>query len=387
MAHRNPFEYGRELSLEELVDRQEELRELEATIRNRGKLFLIGPRRFGKTSLLSAAAERATRAGTLVLRLDAEKYESLELLAAAILTNAARALAGPLEKAIRLIQKVASRLEPRVTMEGESVSVRLGISPGSGDPLPVLTEALDAVERLAQESGRDVVVILDEVEQIVVEHGLAAERQLRSTVQQHRRVGYIFAGSATRLLAEMTNDPNRPFYRLGSRLFLGLVPRPEFEIFLSRGFADHDMVLTPEACSRILELAEEVPYNVQRLAHETWEMAQESRPDAAGTSVGPESVERALERIVRREDPAYTQAWTTLTSNRKKALKAVIQGGGTGLLAAHALRQSGLSASSLKLALTDLEKAHLVRREQAGGDSRYRLVDPFFAAWLRVFQS
>lgn len=386
MARRNPFEHGRELSLEELVDRQEEMREIEATIRNRGKLFLIGPRRFGKTSLLSAADERATRAGTIVLRLDAEKYETLELLAAAILTSAARALAGPVEKAIRLIQKVASRLEPRVTMEGESISVRLGISPGRGDPLPVLTEALDAVERLAEESGREVVVILDEVQQIVVEHGIAAERQLRSTVQQHRRVGYIFAGSATRLLAEMTSDPNRPFYRLGSRLFLGLIPRPDFEVFLARGFADDGMLLTPAACSRILELAEEVPYNVQRLAHETWELARESKPDAEGSDVGPEIVERALERIVRREDPAYTQVWTVLTTNRKKAVKALIQGGGAGLLSADTLRQAGLSASSLKLALTDLEKAHLVRREQAGGDSRYRLVDPFFAAWLRVFQ-
>jgi len=115
-------------------------------------------------------------------------------------------------------------------------------------------------------------------------------------------------------------------------------------------------------------------------------MAQESKPDAEGIGVGPESADLALERIVRREDPAYTQVWTSLTSNRKKALKAVIHGGGVGLLAADVLRRIGLSASSLKLALTDLEKAHIVRREHTGGDSRYRLVDPFFAAWLRVFQ-
>lgn len=45
---RNPFEYGRELGLSELVDRAEELGVIEATIRTRAKLFLIGPRRYGK---------------------------------------------------------------------------------------------------------------------------------------------------------------------------------------------------------------------------------------------------------------------------------------------------------------------------------------------------
>ena len=52
---RNPFEYGRELGIDELVDRVEEMREVAATIRNRAKLFVIGPRRYGKTSLLGAA--------------------------------------------------------------------------------------------------------------------------------------------------------------------------------------------------------------------------------------------------------------------------------------------------------------------------------------------
>ncbi len=81
MERRNPFEYGPDLALDELVDREEELAEVAATIRNRQKLFLIGPRRFGKTSLLSAADEIATSRGAVVVRLDAEKYESLELKA------------------------------------------------------------------------------------------------------------------------------------------------------------------------------------------------------------------------------------------------------------------------------------------------------------------
>ncbi len=60
----NPFEFGRELSREELIDRTDELARVERALSGGGKLFLIGPRRFGKTSLLAAAASelRAKRA-------------------------------------------------------------------------------------------------------------------------------------------------------------------------------------------------------------------------------------------------------------------------------------------------------------------------------------
>ena len=55
---RNPFQFGRELGLGDLVDRQAELASVEETVREGGKLFLIGPRRFGKTSILKTAADR-----------------------------------------------------------------------------------------------------------------------------------------------------------------------------------------------------------------------------------------------------------------------------------------------------------------------------------------
>jgi predicted AAA+ superfamily ATPase len=383
MDRLNPFEYGRELGLDELVDRRDEMAAIEATIRNRGRLFLIGPRRFGKTSVLSAADEAASRQGTIVLRFDAEKYESLELLAEALLTAAARALEGRLDRAVALISRAAGLLRPEARVDPEgSLTISIGGRSSRGS-LPVLTDALDAIESLAAESGRTVVIILDEVQQVVVEHGITAERQLRSTVQQHRHLGYIFAGSATRLLTEMTSDPDRPFYRMGERIFLDALPRAEFLEFLEKGFADGGFATEVGACEHLLTRAEEVPYNVQRLAYQAWEMLR----------AGPEStltralVDDALERLVRREDPAYTQVWTTLTRNQKTAIKAVITERGKGLLSAPVARKHHISTASMQTALKQLETASLLRSEKRDGSARYRLIDPFFAAWLQVVQT
>ena len=76
----NPFRFGGDLGANEIVDRVEETAQVEATIRNGEKLFLTGPRRFGKTSILRAAQGNLETEGAIVLRLNAEAYPSLDML-------------------------------------------------------------------------------------------------------------------------------------------------------------------------------------------------------------------------------------------------------------------------------------------------------------------
>lgn len=378
---RNPFQYGRELDLWELVDRDMELAEMAATIRNRGKLFLVGPRRFGKTSLLAAAAQEAERQGVIVLRFDAEKYETLPLLAQAMLTGAARALKGPVERTLQAITEVAARLRPRFSVDPQG-SITVGLEPGGRAELPILTDALDAIDALAAKSGRETAVMIDEVQQIVVDGGPSAEKQLRATIQQHRHTSYVLAGSAVRLLSAMTSDVNRPFYRMGARLFLGPLPRDQFAEFLQHGFARAEMRVEPGALEAILDLCDDVPYNVQRLAHEAWELLRAGEAPA----LTPEVVRSAAERIVRREDPAYTQIWTQLSRNQKKALKAVLTRGGKRLQSGAVSAELGISASSMQAALKALEDVHLIRPVEERGQTRYAPVDPFLGVWLEFAQ-
>jgi uncharacterized protein len=383
MTSRNPFEYGRGLMRQALLDRKAELHQVSRVIHNRGTLFIIGPRRFGKTSLLAAAEEEAEAAGTVVVRLDAERYETLGLLAGALLTAAARSLRSPAEKLIAILGRAATRHRPGVEIDPltGAVSVVVGGSRATGDPLPLLGDALDAVESLASESRRAVVVVLDEVQQVLVEHGLAAERQLRATIQRHHHVGYIFAGSATRLFTAMTTDPDRPFYRLGEVLLLGSLPEAEYLHHLEATFAASGFVVDDVACARILALSHSVPYNVQRLAHEAWELLRSGEADRLEAG----AVDAALERIVRREDPAYTQLWTSLTTNQKKTVKAVIAMDGVQLQSAEASRRFEIPAASVQVALAALEDRHILRRDLDHA-ARYRLMDPFLAAWLRMAQ-
>src|ERR1035441_5403984 len=101
-SRHNPFEFGGELKASSLIDREQELDLVIRTIENGGKLFLIGPRRYGKTSILAAAEEKLGDSSVAVLRYDAEVYESLGHLAEALLAGAAKSLPPPSKRPVRL---------------------------------------------------------------------------------------------------------------------------------------------------------------------------------------------------------------------------------------------------------------------------------------------
>lgn len=389
----NPFEFGQAVHADSIVDRDEELRRLRAAVRNRERLFLIGPRRFGKTSLLNVVQDQLERDGIVVLKYDVEKFESAELLARALLAGAIRALAGPAEKFGAVLNRQLKRffgaLKPEVSFDvmAQSISVSFGIArnPVESD-LPLLTDVLDGINAMARAGDKTVAVVLDEFQQLVAAGGIAAERQIRAAVQTHRYVSYIFAGSKTRLLTDMTSQHSRPFYRMGSSLFLGSVPRSAFMPFLHAGFERHGFKVAEGAIERILDLVEDVPYSVQRLAHRCWDLLCAGGSGADGTLTGA-FVERALERIALEEDPAYTQLWMSLTAVQKRALKAVIKSGGRLLLSKAVTTEHSLSAASMQKALQALNERGLIREEQLAGAVRLRLDDPVLATWLKVAQA
>jgi hypothetical protein len=379
---KNPFEYGRELGPGELADREEEIAEVRRTLLEGGKHFLIGPRRYGKSSIHNVAASEAREAGAAVLRYNVQGYPQLQVLAAAIVADTGRIVRRPIDQATALVGRLFRALRPTITVNpgDQTFSVHLGVA-DTTPPVPLLAAVLNGLEEAAAESGRSVGLVLDEFQQVVAPDGAAAEAQVRAAVQEHRRVGYVFAGSDTRMLAAMTGDSSRPFYRLGSVRFLDAVPRPAFLAFLRRGFE----LLGPvddDALVAILDEAEDVPYNVQLLAHQCWTWLRE-RGEAE--RLAPWHVSAIHAEAARRLDPVYSDTWLGLTAPQRTALQVAIARHGEGLYSADASRQSGLNASSMQKAVDALIDKRVMWREARGGESRLRLEDPLFGVWVRHF--
>lgn len=377
----NPFEFGRELGLDELVDRETELREIHDALTGAAKLFLIGPRRFGKTSLLAGGAELARRKSkALVLRYNLDAFPSFQQLATRIVRDVAASTAGTAERIATAVQRFFKSLKPEISYQPAdgTWSVSMGVAAPEA-PIPLLVEALQGLERAARSRNQPTAIILDEFQGAVERGGVNAEAELRAVVQEHRHVGYLFAGSATRLLAQMTTDPGRPFYRLGQTRYLGPIPREAFREHLKRGLRPV-LTVTAEGVEAILNQAADVPYNVQLLGSACWEAGR----NRSGIRLTPDVVAAVAADAARRNDPVYTHLWTSLTAPQRRALVAVVREGGAALTATATARRYGVPVSTMQKSLSALLDRQLVREDLTQGKSRLVLEDPLFATWLRT---
>ena len=384
---RNPFQFGRELGIGDLVDRDEEVAAIERTIQDGNKLFLVGPRRFGKTSILKTATDKLSAAGGIVLRLDAESFPTIDELVTQIVSSSAKMLGGDVRAIADQIRKVFSRIRPEMDWNGVTGdwSVKLGLDSGKRSDPVLIVDALNGFEKLAktQPDDRPVGLILDEFQRLIELGGRVLEGQIRAAIQTHRRAGYVFAGSKTRMLHDMVMDKTRPFYRLGTNLFLKEVPRPDFQHFLKSSFTRTAIGADSTAIDLIMDLAEDVPFNVQQLAHQCWidlkTSGKSGKPVLTGTAV-----RRALDTLVRQQDPFYAQIWNSLTAIQQSTLRAVVEERGAGMQSTRVLQSIGHLAPTVRKALQTMTSMEILRAELTGRQRRYRFEDPFFPAWIRL---
>src|SRR5689334_9141792 len=295
----NPFVYGEVVPSAAFVDRVVELDRLVRDLAEGQKVFLISPRRYGKSSLIRQALSAMGRRGALTIELTVSSFSSY----VAFLEGYARALVAAetrwdrarnwLKEAIR-----SARTEIRYT-PGESPLGSLTVSfPSVKSERDVSRLAQDVFAlpgRLAEARGRKVVVALDEFQAIAEFDGGSVEHAMRAAVQHQREVGYVFAGSEPSLMERMLT-PKRPFYKAGPVMRLEKIPPDEFASFIDGRFNKSGLKPEPGLGAAIVDLAGNLPYDVQRLAHETWDEVRSAA--RRRSSVTLDDLHQALRRLL-----------------------------------------------------------------------------------------
>src|SRR5213083_445891 len=270
----NPFVYGEVVPTGAFINRVVELDRLVHDLSAGQKVFLISPRRYGKSSLIRQALSAVSRRGALTVEVTVSSFSSY----VAFLEGYARALMAAetrwdrarswLKEAIR-----SARTEIRY-MPGESPLGSLTVSfPAVKTERDVSRLAQDVFAlpgRLAEVRGRRVVVALDEFQAIAEFNGGSVEHAMRAAVQHQRDVGYVFAGSEPSLMERMLT-PKRPFYKAGPVMRLEKIPADEFAAAIDSRFKRSGFKAENGLGDAIVDLAGNLPYDVQRLAHETWD--------------------------------------------------------------------------------------------------------------------
>ena len=374
----NPFVYGEVVPPDAFVDREDELARLIADLGSGQKVFLISPRRYGKSSLMRRAIDTLERRGVLAVELTVSSYSSyvafLEGFARAVATAETR-----WERAIGWLRDALGSTRSELRMERgsdgtSSLAVSFPAARTARDVSRLAAEVFLLPSRLADVRRRAVVVALDEFQAIHGFNGGSVEESLRAAVQHQRRVGYVFAGSEPSLMERMIG-PRRPFYKAGPVMRLGKIPPDLFAAFIESRFVRTGIRPEPGVGAAVLDLAGHLPYDVQRLAHEVWDDVRAARVKR----VGLEHLHDTLHRLLAEQAVVFEGSWQRLTLAQRGVLRAVVLEDGRELLAADTRARHRLGgASSVQASLAALAREDVVARD----GTRWVVIDSLMREWI-----
>lgn len=378
MAPANPFVYGEVVTATAFADREQERERLTNDLAEGQKVFLISPRRYGKSSLIRDVMKGLAGRGVLTAEVTVAASSSyvgfLEAYARALLTAET-----PPGRLRRWTTELFKTVRPELRFDAQPAgSPRLTVTfpavRSARDTARLAAEVFALPEKIAAARRQRMAIALDEFQTIASFDGTTVEHALRAAVQEQRAVGYVFAGSEPSLMERMLT-PKRPFYKAGPVVRLGKIDERVFADFIEARFAASGIRADDGLGDAIVELAENVPYDVQRLAHETWDDVR-----AAGRKVaGLDDLHLTLGRLLNEQHTMFEESWQRLTLAQRAVLRATVLENGRELLSAGVrLRHRLPGASSVQSALAALVRQDIVMKDQG----RYLVNDSLYREWM-----
>jgi uncharacterized protein len=363
----NPFVYSRPVPPEDVVDRDEEVRQLLRSAVGGHYVRLYAPRKYGKTSLLKRALRDGERdEGLVPVLVDLYRVSSVADVTVRLERAYAKQLKGELRKRV---EAFLQRSGVGLSLGAFGISAQLQLEPMQ-DPLPALHALLELPLRLEASGGYRAYIAFDEFQDIGRIDGL--DGLLRSHIQHHGEVAsYVFAGSEPGLMRLLFESKDRPLYGSAVPMRLGRLDDADIAAYVAARFEATGRAVG-ETLNPLLRTAHGHPQRAMLLAHRLWEEV------AAGTEATLEDWDRAQAAAMRELDAEFDAQWRGLDTSERKTLRSLLLGDGAPYRTA-ALRRLELTKDVVRRALPRLAATAEIEERDEGG---YSIVDPLFADWV-----
>src|SRR5690349_18170572 len=286
-----PFPFEGPVPPELLIDRAGELDLLARRAGDRVNVRLVAPRRYGKTSLLLAHAQRLQSTDWRTAHVDFSRVADLTDVARR-LASAYAHLDPPWVRAH--LSGLLSRLGVTLGATGPSVSIALRPSaPDAVAAETVLYRLLDLPKELWDADRVPTLVVFDEFQDLLVARK-DLDGLVRSRIQYHGdAAAYVFAGSEPSMMRELFDRRERPLFGQADPVALGPLPAEAVLDELAARFASED--LRPgDALPELVGFAAGHPQRVMLLAYCLAEQLEAGRSGTLETAAL--AVEAAIER-------------------------------------------------------------------------------------------
>jgi uncharacterized protein len=375
---KNPFEYGGVVTGDAFCNREAEKTDLLKAIRNDEKLFVFSERRFGKTSLVRSVIAKLPHKDTVSAYVDLWPTDEESSFVTALAKAITSSMTTSVEKLLTTAKELFSSLVPTITLNDEG---KPELSFGFSRNVKIdqaIEEVLETADRIANKEKKNVVVVFDEFQQILQYENDLVERKLRSVIQNHRKVAYIFLGSRRHLIQKMFMEKNRPLYRAGGHYPLGPISEKDWTPFIRNHFRTTDRVISDDLIHSIYTRTQGHPFYTQHLCHAVWELCDRK------AKVTPKMVDDATQLLLERENYAYTTLWESLAVNQRKFLKGLAsEAGKVQPFSSEFIGEYGLgSGSSVQRVVDSLLEKDVIDRDNGS----FLIGDRFFRLWVQSMQ-
>jgi hypothetical protein len=296
-------------------------------------IALFAPRRVGKTYFLDRdLTPAATQSGLLAVYADLWLHRSAPLQA---INHALEEALDDINVPASASAKIAKTVVKKIGALG--ASLELGAEPARR-ALPESPELrLDAlIRRLAMDSGKPVLLMLDEIQTLGQSaSGEAAIATLRAVLQKNKAAVYaVFTGSSQEALGEMMMAAGGPMYQFAQLLTFPFLDTTYLELLAAHFTSVHPAkVLSLDALQKLFE---HIGYKPALMKDFVKEMSAEGQTDVA----------LALTKFM--QDERNVPAWAGLFSRLQVMEQAVL------VVLAHGLAPMGKATLAL---LTQLARA------------------------------
>ena len=364
----NPFRFGALALDEAFTDREREVAELSADMRNGQDVVVFAPRRYGKSSLIWRVAQRLVRRRVLVAQVDLMRAPTKERLAEKLAHAIYDDLATPLLRARERLRVFSElRVQPVVTVDQQDGSVSFGFDAHAARPAidATLEDLFTLPGKLAADRGRRVALVLDEFQEVMdVDPGLL--KLMRSVFQEQGDVAHVYLGSKRHMIERIFNDENEPFWRSAKQMELGVIAPEPFVTFALERFEATGRKLDEQTAAQAVALTGGHPYATQELLYFLWEEGG--------------SLDRGLDAVLRSENAHFGLLWERASAAQRLVLEALaVDQPGRPLSTDYQRRHALPSVATVQTALRALARDGVVARI---GRGEYAIAEPFLAEWL-----
>jgi hypothetical protein len=359
----NPFSHSGVVTGEAFCNRQQELKDLIYHAKNSQNVLLYSHRRMGKTSLVHQVMRKLDRQRPKIKSIYIDLYGSIDVkdFIEAIFSGLAQ-IETKLDKLLKLVSglKLSGSVDPMTGQPSVSVSLEPSDKPN------YLDKAMDALA--AYSVKQKLLVIFDEFQEIASYSEQGFEKRLRSHIQKHSHIAYIFSGSQKHILSQMFNTSDRAFFQMATSYPLNRIELKHYITWAKAIFAKKKTTLDDDTVGDIVERCDFQPMYIQQFLFELWRQ-DEINPGVIG----------AIEmKILARRENEFMILWDSLTPNQRKALRLLAVTGGQGIYYAESLHRFGFkSGSILKRALTSLSSREIITKNKT-----HHIHDAMLKKWV-----